>query len=242
MSGTLTAALDRLSTLLSPTELSRVADGLRIDGGARRAARTVSGEKRGECVALLVGALDQFSDAGLLAATLSTIAAAAARHPSPPTLVWSGPHLPGDSVRTTEAIVRLIDEAEESVLASTYSATVDGAFVTALRRAADRKLQITVIADVAKLGGTARAIATAIPRATLLGYHHSSGQWHGVQHSKFLVIDGRATLVTSANLSTQAVEMNLEAGVLIEDDPTFASQIARRVADLVASGHLRELA
>jgi len=241
MSGTGTAALDRLSALLSPTELGRVADGLRIDGAARRAARTVSGEKRGECVALLEDVLDAFGDAGLLAATLTTIAVAAARHPSPPVLVWSGPQLPGDSVRTTEAIVRLIDEAEESVLASTYSATVDGAFVTALRRAAERKLQITVIADVAKLGDIARAIATAIPRATLLGYHYSAGHWSGVQHSKFLVIDGRTSLVTSANLSTQAVEMNLEAGVLIQDDPGFASQIVRRVADLVASEHLRPL-
>ena len=154
--------------------------------------------------------------------------------------MWSGPHLQGDSIRTTEAIVRLIDEAEESVLASTYSGSASAPFVQALRRAAQRKVTITLVADVIQRSETASALARAVPRATVYGYHHKIADKAGLQHSKVLVIDGRFTLVTSANLSLAAVERNLEAGVLL-DDPVVASRVSRRVADLVASEHLREV-
>jgi phosphatidylserine/phosphatidylglycerophosphate/cardiolipin synthase-like enzyme len=62
----------------------------------------------------------------------------------------------------------------------------------------------------------------------------------GLQHSKVLVIDGRTSLVTSANLSLAALERNLEAGLLTHDITT-ASRIVRRMADLEESGHLRPL-
>jgi cardiolipin synthase len=234
------AALDPLAAMLSPTELRRVASSLEIDGLARRAARAIAEDKREEGVSLLTEVIDGFGNARAVACTLRALAGTVERRPRPPALVWSGPQLAGESIRTTHAIVRLIDEAEETVLASTYSASVSSPFIEALRRAAERKLRITVVTDVAKLANVAQGIAKAIPRATLYGFHHSDGKQTGLQHSKFLVMDGRAALVTSANLSNQAVDWNLETGVLVEDSG-FASQITRRVADLVASEHLRPI-
>ncbi len=184
--------------------------------------------------------LSAFGNREAVAATLRVIASTVERTPSPPTLVWSGPQLPGDSVRTTAAVVRLIDEAEESVLASTYSGTATAPFVQALRRAAQRRLAITVVCDVSQRRDCAEEIRGAVPRARVLGYCDSETGQPRMQHSKVLVIDDRAALVTSANLSYAAVELNLETGVLV-DDAAFASQITRRFADLLAAGNLREV-
>lgn len=235
------ASLEPLGALLAPTELRRVADSLVIDGMPRRAVRSLAADKRGQAEGLVREILQGFTNKHAVAATLRAIAATAERVPTPPTLVWSGPQLPGDSVRTTSAIVRLIDEAEESVLASTYSGTATAPFVQALLRAARRKLSITVIADVSQQKDCAEAIRGAVPRARVLGFHDSVTGTARMQHSKVLVIDGHTALVTSANLSYAAVEKNLEAGLLVHDT-SIASQITRRFADLQAAGSLRDLA
>lgn len=234
------AKLEPLSELLAPTELRRVADSLAIDGVARRAVRTLAPEKRVAAEEYVAAVLGAFGSREAVAATLRVIASTVERTPPPPTLVWSGPQLPGDSVRTTAAVVRLIDEAEESVLASTYSGTAAAPFVQALRRAAQRRLAITVVCDISQRRDCAEAIQGAVPRARVLGYCDPETDQPRMQHSKVLVIDDRAALVTSANLSYAAVERNLEAGVLIEDF-AFASQITRRFADLLAAGNLQDL-
>ncbi|MDQ0425573.1 DISARM system phospholipase D-like protein DrmC [Cellulomonas iranensis] len=234
------ADLAALVGLLTPSELRRVAASLEATGRARRAAREVAPDRAPAVGVALAAVVSSFGNATALAAALRVIADAAEDRPEPPVVVWSGPQLQGDSVRTTEAIVRLIDDAEESVLASTYSGSSGAPFVQALRRAAQRKVAITLVVDVVERAETARALAHAVPRATVYGYHHEVRGQVGLQHSKILVIDGRFTLVTSANLSVAAVERHLEAGVLL-DDPAVASRVSRRVADLVASAHLRQV-
>ena len=232
--------LAALAGMLAPSELRRVAASLEATGRPRRAAREVAPDRAAAMGPLLAAVASAFGNSSALAAALRVIADAAEDRPEPPVVVWSGPHLQGDSIRTTEAIVRLIDEAEESVLASTYSGSASAPFVQALRRAARRKVTITLVVDVVERRDTARALARAVPRATVYGYHHQVGDQAGLQHSKVLVIDGRITFVTSANLSVAAVERHLEAGVLIKD-PAVAGRVSRRVADLVAAEHLREL-
>lgn len=233
-------SLEPLAALLAPTELRRVADSLMIDGVPRRAVRSLTSDKRGPAEGLLLEVLRAFSNKDAVAATLRAIATAAERVPAPPILVWSGPQLPGDSIRTTSAIVRLIDEAEESVLASTYSGTATAPFVQALVRAAQRKIAITVVADVSQQKACAAAIRIAVPRARVFGFFDAVTDQPRMQHSKVLVVDGHTALVTSANLSYAAVEKNLEAGLLVQDS-SIASQIRRRFADLIAAGNLREL-
>ncbi len=232
--------LAALVGLLTPSELRRVAASLEATGRARRAAREVAPDRATAVGPALAAVASSFGNPTALAATLRVIADAAEDRPEPPVVIWSGPQLQGDSVRTTEAIVRLIDDAEESILASTYSGSSGAPFVRALRRAAQRKVTITLVVDVVQRMETARVLARAVPRATVYGYHHRVGDQPGLQHSKVLVIDGRFTFVTSANLSVAAVERHLETGVLL-DDPVVASRVSRRVVDLVASEHLREL-
>lgn len=230
--------LAALASLLTPGEMRRVAASLETTGRPRRAAREVAPNRAAAVSSTLAKVVSGFANPVALAAALRVIADTAEERPAPPVIVWSGPKLPGDSIRTTEAIVRLIDEAEETVLASTYSGSKSAPFVQALQRAARRKVSITLVVDVVERSETASALAHAVPRARIYGYHHEVAGTVGLQHSKVLVIDGHYTFVTSANLSVAALERNLEAGVLI-DSLVLAGNITRRIADLVASGHLR---
>jgi phosphatidylserine/phosphatidylglycerophosphate/cardiolipin synthase-like enzyme len=56
-------------------------------------------------------------------------------------------------------------------------------------------------------------------------------------HSKFLVIDGRITFITSANFSKAGADRNLETGVLIRGEQ-IASQIKDHIDNLRSSGEL----
>jgi phosphatidylserine/phosphatidylglycerophosphate/cardiolipin synthase-like enzyme len=60
-----------------------------------------------------------------------------------------------------------------------------------------------------------------------------------VLHAKVLVVDGRRALVGSANLTRRALEANIEAGVVINDQHV-ASAIEDHVRALIASGTLAE--
>lgn len=234
------AALEPLVDLLTPSELIRVAASLESSGRARRAAREVSAAHEGGTLNLLGELLPEFGTPRALGMVLRVVVRTLDQRPEPPTVIWSGPNLSGDSVRTTSTIVRLIDDAEESVLASTYSGSATAPFVQALRRAADRKLSITIVVDVVQQLVCARAIAAAVPRAKVYGYHYRHHSMAGYQHSKVLVIDGLTSLVTSANLSAAALERHLEAGMLV-NDVAVSSGITRRMADLIQSNHLRLL-
>jgi len=59
-------------------------------------------------------------------------------------------------------------------------------------------------------------------------------------HAKCIVVDGRRTLVTSANLTEAAQERNIEAGVLVED-AGFAERVERQFLGIVEGGVLRRL-
>jgi phosphatidylserine/phosphatidylglycerophosphate/cardiolipin synthase-like enzyme len=57
-------------------------------------------------------------------------------------------------------------------------------------------------------------------------------------HAKCVVVDGRWSLVSSANFTDRGLRRNLEAGVLI-DDPTFASRLSEQWLAMVESGQMR---
>jgi phosphatidylserine/phosphatidylglycerophosphate/cardiolipin synthase-like enzyme len=60
-------------------------------------------------------------------------------------------------------------------------------------------------------------------------------------HAKCIVVDGRWSLLTSANFTEAAQERNIEAGVVV-DDRQFAERIERQFGLLVERGALKRLA
>ncbi len=178
----------------------------------------------------------------------------------PVDLVWSRPaipHLPGRSTAST--VAGLLAEAHRSVWLSTF-VYFDGprAFEPlAARLDATPGLRATLLLNIGRRWGE-RSDASAIVRR--FAERFWGEDWPGerrprvyydpralapdgpmgVLHAKALVVDERALLVTSANLTEAAYERNIELGMLVRDRQ-LATTAVRQLQALIDTGHLRPL-
>ncbi len=174
-------------------------------------------------------------------------------------LVWSPPELDHVDCRDTVVVVQdLFAQAKESVLIVSYA--IDDGFKAqtlfgklAQRMDANPALAVRVIANVH------RKHKDQTPSAVLLAafakrfrdqlwpgarrpevYHYPrslemEGSKHAVLHAKCVVIDGRRSLLTSANFTEAAQQRNVEVGVLV-DDEKLAQRLVRQFERLVDEG------
>ena len=56
-------------------------------------------------------------------------------------------------------------------------------------------------------------------------------------HAKLLIVDGKRVLVTSGNLTSRALNANIEAGLVVEDE-AVASDVERHIRELMRRGVL----
>lgn len=220
----------------APTALA-LASSLEIDGVRAKALELIpSGH---QAVESFKNCFDIFGPDSL-AMVLRGIAQALNASESGIHAVWSGPTFDGDGDHTTKALAHLIDEANEDVFASTYSATENSEFVQALWRAIARNVTVTVLLDATiQQGAVAEMLKKKLTGARFFKYVPQNGGY-GVQHSKVIIIDSNVALVTSANLSKAGAENNLEAGVVVRS-PKFASQLRARFRKLANTGSLVEI-
>jgi phosphatidylserine/phosphatidylglycerophosphate/cardiolipin synthase-like enzyme len=68
----------------------------------------------------------------------------------------------------------------------------------------------------------------------------TEGNKRAVLHAKTVVVDGRFTLLTSANFTEAAHERNIEAGVMV-DDPRLAERVTRQFDHFVEARVLRRV-
>ncbi|MGJ8720440.1 MAG: DISARM system phospholipase D-like protein DrmC [Salinibacterium amurskyense] len=227
--------LTQLAKTLSPTQATSIAASLEIDGRVDLASSALT-DSAHPAHALLKPALVQLGSAENLASVLRSFAVAASKSPDPPRAVWSGPTFDGDSDHTTAAVSHLIDGAVEDVFVSTFSATANSPFVEALWKALARGVSVTVVIDgSAKMAPTIATLSARLQGASFLKYVPDGS--YGLQHSKVVIVDSAAALVTSANFSEAAAHKNLEVGVLIRD-PKFASKLRQRFSSLRTAGYL----
>jgi hypothetical protein len=231
------AAARRLGLFLTGTEAREIASHL-ADGDTLTAAlRVVSPGRRAEVRTLLeaVGA------GGALIIMLRAIEGAR----SAPTTVdplWTMPGHLAQHGRLTHSVTYLVDSARHSVVCSTFNFQRSSGLWKALRQAAQRP-EITMrvyldtnAADKAqrRWSPTTAEVAAHLRPATVLRTRPFGGR-PTRNHSKFISVDHRFLLVTSANFSWSAENGNLELGVLI-DNVNLAEAIEhemRQVEDFV---------
>jgi phosphatidylserine/phosphatidylglycerophosphate/cardiolipin synthase-like enzyme len=138
--------------------------------------------------------------------------------------LWTMPGHLARSGPLTSSISHLVDNARQSVTCSTFNFQRTSGLWTALRNAALRS-EITVRVYVDS------AVADHTPKSGTPSTSEVAGHLHpGVvlrtksfdgaavrNHAKFLAIDHRFLLVTSANLSWSAEHGNVELGVLADN-------------------------
>ncbi|MEN3111723.1 DISARM system phospholipase D-like protein DrmC [Uliginosibacterium paludis] len=138
-------------------------------------------------------------------------------------LVWTGPTTPFVSARRTEqALLQVINSAEQSLFITSFVAYDVSTIVKALNAATERGVNITMLLESSQDHGGSINIDVIgkmrglVPGAQLYAWRDKTGDFaDGRVHAKVAVADKTACFITSANLTGYAMEKNMEAGVLI---------------------------
>jgi hypothetical protein len=212
----------QLGLFLTGTEAREIASHL-ADGDTLTAAlRVVSTGRRAEVRALLE-TLGAGSGRGTVIAVLRAIEGARS---APVTVdpLWTMPGHLAQYGRLTHSVTYLVDNARHSVVCSTFNFQRSSGLWKALRQAAQRpEIAMRIYLDTNAAdkrqrhwSPTTAEVAAHLRPATVLRTQQFDGR-PTRNHSKFISIDHRFLLVTSANFSWSAENGNLELGVLIDN-------------------------
>jgi phosphatidylserine/phosphatidylglycerophosphate/cardiolipin synthase-like enzyme len=167
-------------------------------------------------------------------------------------VVWTGPKVEGSYLRATREVVReLLRGAQAELLVVGYwiAARDDGEgiieeVIGSLADAVTRGLSVKLVVDKRTRpdGRNNRQILVSawpvgVTLPTILTWHLPPGDLHLKLHAKVLVADRRDALVTSANLTSYAMDRNMEMGVRIVGHP--AVDIAKHF-DLLQANRVLE--
>ncbi len=210
---------ERAAVVADPNSVSSIQDRPPTQNFRSHAARVVTAWR---ATSLLVGGP---TVAGMLLAAAT--ATRRARMEETVDLVWTGPGT--DAIHgqaTSDVVVDLINDARRTLVLSTFASRRVAKVREALAAADTRGVQITLILENENTNGQYQQAA----RDPFEGIHAEvlewpanqrgpEGNWTPALHAKFVLVDDRALLITSANLTGFALDRNIEAGALIRGGP-----------------------
>lgn len=157
---------------------------------------------------------------GLIAGAAQAVSRA--RNHQSVSVVWTGPESGVTSSRLTAAtIIELIDSARSSILLVSYATRTEPSLLAALSAAVDRGVEVTLLAERHEDNPSYASAAIPFPSVDALRlYWPASSRAPGASlHAKIIVVDEAIALVGSANLTSRAMESNLECGILLRGGP-----------------------
>ena len=185
-------------------------------------------------------------DSSTVSAALQTAAASERRHRDAQSveLVWTGPDCDTPLRRTEQAILQLLDSAQERITLVSFAVYAIPNIATALVRAAQRGVKITVIVETPdRMGGeneynTLRALGKDVEACSTVYFwprenrQLSHSNKPGLLHVKCAVADGEWLFISSANLTQQAFTINMELGMLVRGG-TMAGRVEEQFRELI---------
>lgn len=166
-------------------------------------------------------------------------------------LVWSGPTTVSSTLRSTgPALLELIRGARESVYLVTFAAYKVPEVVEAIGAAASRGVRVVFVLESESVSGgkvdfdpLPHLNGGAAQRAEVYVWpmqqrRRDARGRHGTLHAKFAVADRRRLLISSANLTADAFDLNIELGVLLTGG-SAPEEAAAHVDGLVRVGVLQ---
>lgn len=142
-------------------------------------------------------------------------------------LAWTGPDTGLIPLRRTEQVLlEVIDSATSGLFLASYVFYRASSIVEALNSAIQRGVRVRILLESsveqggAVRGDSAETLAKAVPGAIVYAWdpaerkHNIEAQSASV-HAKCLVADRKLAFITSANLTSAALERNMELGLLI---------------------------
>jgi phosphatidylserine/phosphatidylglycerophosphate/cardiolipin synthase-like enzyme len=141
-------------------------------------------------------------------------------------LVWTGPALEGTLLRRTDQVLLdLIHTARRTLYVVTFAAYKIPVLNEAMLAAAQRGVEINLIFESQEVGKTAFAAVKAIgEKLEVLSNIYTwppdkrpkdAAGRHGSLHAKCAVSDATNLLISSANLTEYALNLNMELGILV---------------------------
>lgn len=205
-------------------------------------ARTPSGRARLEALlkAIKLSQMPLSEVAGILkGATLAKTRLAEATQID---LIWTGPSTNLVPTRQTEpALVQIINAAEAKLFLTSFVAYSFPNVIEALSDALSRNVKVSMLFESSEAfgGGVSFDVIgkmkTALPEAVIYSWDHKTDAYIGGKvHAKVAVADGEYCFISSANLTTHAMELNMEAGVTIRGG-TIPLQLQTHLEALVST-------
>ena len=235
----------RTAERLPTGDVCRLAEAAAAGGPGVRQLRANSGSVilRDACDQLLhrLGYAESAYLAGLLTGTARAVERSR-RHQSV-SVVWTGPESGVSSSRlTAAAVIELINAARSQILLVSYATYTEPSISTALSAAVARGVAVTLLAERHEDNPSYTALGTPFPGLDALRLHWPAGSRPpgASLHAKIIVVDDQVALVGSANLTSRAMESNLECGILIRGGPQPRA-IRDHITGLHAAGLLLRL-
>ena len=231
----LLAAIARLGLELHPDRIRVVASKIETLGSVEqfRLAKPAFGPNANKEMIARLGDAWHETDAMSprdIAAALRGASATAIEHKSRGSveLAWTGPFTGQVPIRHTEQVLlQVIDAAKNRLFLVSFVAYQVASIGQALNDAAGRGVQIDVLLESSSSHGgkvnhdSAALMKKTVPSARLFSWSAddkiSAGGYPGVVHAKCAVADGTIAFITSANLTSAAMENNMELGVLVKN-------------------------
>lgn len=248
--------LGQLQRLLSDVQSERLQDLADLDAIARLTGLSIATEIRED----LAQVFQKCGSVGVEHVLQALIAQRVYLAESSPhiDLVWSGPDLKGTNNQDTGTVVRtMFRNAKQEVVLAGYAVYAGREIFAELgkRMNENPQLRVTLLLDirpdkdhpkgreetVAAYVDEFRAKHWTAKRLPKIYYDprafEGSAPQRAAIHAKFVVIDKRRLLVSSANFTPAAQERNIEVGVLLESE-NFAQQLLAHVDQLIAKKHV----
>lgn len=167
-------------------------------------------------------------------------------------MVWTGPSTGQVAVRHTEQVLcEVIEAAKRRLFLVSFVAYEVDSIIRALRVAIGRQVQIEVLLESSdKHGGrvthdSIKAMKNILPSIDVYvwssGKKSLPGQLSGAVHAKCAVADGELAFITSANLTSAAMERNMELGVLVKGGE-LPFELHRHLEALIATKVIKRVA
>jgi len=158
-------------------------------------------------------------------------------------IVWTGPSMSQIPIRHTEQVLcEVINYATRHLFIVSFVAYEIDSVIKAMRNAIGRNIQIDLLLELSiDYGGhvnqnSIKMMKKLFPSANIYTWSEKSKTTGhiGAIHAKCAVADGEIAFITSANLTSAAMERNVELGVLVRGGK-LPSELKKHLGSLITA-------
>jgi len=164
-------------------------------------------------------------------------------------MVWTGPSSSLVPIRHTEQVLKeVIESAKTKLFVVSFVAYDVPSIHAALNRAIERNVAVDILVESSQNNhskiqvDSVPKMKSAVPKANIYIWDQSQSSRNviGVVHAKCAVADDSIAFITSANLTTAAMEKNIELGVLVKGGD-LPIRLEQHLRSLVVSTILKKV-